>query len=249
MGKAPAFQFYVRDWLSDPELQSASSSSRGIWVNALCFMWEARERGKIEGTVETLSRLLNCTEEEFNRFLSESDKFHFNDLDKNINGHVTLINRRMYRDERERKLHLERQDRYRQKQKTQDSDVKSDADVTTPSSSSSSSSSSNINSKEGEDAPFKLPSKEEIKEASDVKIIEQVEKVSRHLYEEKIFPEVNAFKNKMLKEKKNPRSILHTLCRAYLKKEFEEGPWAYCLEIIKIESAKYSARDYRKTIQ
>jgi len=51
----------------------------------------------------------------------------------------------------------------------------------------------------------------------------------------------------MLKAKKNPRSILHSLSRAYIKREFKEGPWAYCKKIIEIESAKYNARDYGKT--
>ena len=65
--------------------------------------------------------------------------------------------------------------------------------------------------------------------------------------QEKIFPEVNAFKNSMLKQKKNPRSILHTLCRAYMKREFTEGPWAYCQKTIDAESMNYNARDHQKT--
>jgi hypothetical protein len=105
-----------------------------------------------------------------------------------------------------------------------------------------------INNKEQADAPFVVPSKEEIEEGSDIMILDLVEKISLQLYEQKIFPEVNAFKNKMLKEKKNPRSILHTLCRAYFKREFDEGPWAYCQSIIEIEDKKYNARDYRKTL-
>lgn len=135
MGKAPAFQFYIKDWLSDPELQSASSSSRGIWINALCYMWESQERGKLEGTIESLSRLLNCSCDEFVTFLNESKTFHFDDLVTHDNGKVTLVNRRMNREYKERNLHLKRQDRYRQKKKEIISDAISDADVTIPSSS------------------------------------------------------------------------------------------------------------------
>ena len=115
------------------------------------------------------------------------------------------------------------------------------------SSSSSSSSSLNNNLEKQASAPFVLPSKEQIEEASDLLILNQIENVCAQLYKNKIFPEVNAFKNKVLKQKKNLRSILHTFCRAYLKREFKEGPWAYCQKIIEIESAKYNARDYGKT--
>jgi len=97
------------------------------------------------------------------------------------------------------------------------------------------------------DAPFILPSKEEMQEASEPMILSQIEQICGKLYTEKIFPEVNAFKNTMLKQKKNPRSILHTLCRAYIKKEFSEGPWAYCHKTILNESQNYNARDYAKT--
>jgi len=105
----------------------------------------------------------------------------------------------------------------------------------------------NLNNKEQADAPFIPPSKEEIQEGSDLMITTQIENICSQLHREKIFPEVNAFKNKMLKEKKNLRSILHTLCRAYIKREFNEGPWAYCQKIIEIESRKYNAMDYGKT--
>jgi len=139
MGKAPAFQFYVKDWLSDPELQSASASTRGIWINALCHMWEAKERGILHGTTESLCRILNCTVEEFDRFLSESQLYAFDDLMTQNNGKVTLINRRMQRDERERNLHRKRQYRYIERHKYSTDDAKIDVKVTPPSSSSSSS--------------------------------------------------------------------------------------------------------------
>jgi len=145
MGKNPAFQFYVKDWLSDPELQSTSSSTRGIWINALCFMWEARERGKIEGTTQSLSRILNCTEDEFGLFLKEVSFYNFSDLVTNTNGKVTLINRRMSREYNEVISHRKRQDRYRNKLKDKDGDGISDQEVTPPSPSPSPSPSSKEN--------------------------------------------------------------------------------------------------------
>jgi hypothetical protein len=97
------------------------------------------------------------------------------------------------------------------------------------------------------DAPFVLPSKEEIQESSDPKIEEHIQHVCDRLYEEKIFPDVNAFKNKMLKGKKNGRGVLHALARCYIAKP--EDPWGYCQKIISIEDGNYNERDYRKTAQ
>ena len=97
------------------------------------------------------------------------------------------------------------------------------------------------------DAPFELPTKEEIHESSDPKLEEDIGKVCQRLYEDKIFPEVNAFKNKMRKNKKNLRAILHVLSRCYLSKP--DDPWAFCQKIIQLEDLNYNERDYRKAAQ
>jgi hypothetical protein len=96
-------------------------------------------------------------------------------------------------------------------------------------------------------APFELPTKEEIQESSDPKLEEDIGKVCQRLYEDKIFPEVNAFKNKMRKNKKNLRAILHVLSRCYLSKP--DDPWAFCQKIIQLEDLNYNERDYRKAAQ
>ena len=96
-------------------------------------------------------------------------------------------------------------------------------------------------------APFVLPSKEEIQEASDPKIEECIDQVCTKLYEEKIFPDVYAFKGKVIKGKKNGRGLLHVLARCYIAKP--EDPWAYCQKIIAVEDLNYNERDYRKTAQ
>jgi hypothetical protein len=97
------------------------------------------------------------------------------------------------------------------------------------------------------DAPFELPTKEEIQESSDPKLEEDIGKVCQRLYEDKIFPEVNVFKNKMRKNKKNLRAILHVLSRCYLSKP--DDPWAFCQKIIQLEDLNYNERDYRKAAQ
>jgi hypothetical protein len=97
------------------------------------------------------------------------------------------------------------------------------------------------------DAPFILPSKEEIQESSDPKIEEYIQQVCTRLYEEKIFPEVHAFKNKAIKKKSNGRGVLHVLTRCYIAKP--KDPWGYCQKIIAVEDGNYNARDYEKTTQ
>jgi hypothetical protein len=206
-------------------------------------MWEGRDRGKISGTAEELSRLLRASNGEFEVFINDAERLKFADV-TNRNGEVTIINRRMFREQKERDNTRLRVQRFRS---NKDSNATSNDNITVPSSSSSSSSTAKINIKEHADALFNLPEKEEIEQGSDPMILEKLEETCGKLYEDKIFPEVFAFKNKMLKEKRNPRAILHTLCRAALKKEFEDGPWAYCLKIIRVEGSNYNERDYGKT--
>lgn len=130
MAKAPAFLLYVRDWLGDPALQSCAAATRGIWINALCFMWEAPERGKLAGTKDSLGRLLGATPAEMDQFWSDLDAYKFADVTF-CNSNVTLSNRRMVRDEKIRQGTKLRVARHR-------SNAPCNADVTPPSSSSSS---------------------------------------------------------------------------------------------------------------
>jgi len=124
MGKAPAFQFYVKDWLSDPELQCVSASTRGMWIDALCYMWQARERGKLTGTVEELSKLLRATNGDFTKFMEDVKRHRFADVTMrdadvtNRDNEVTLINRRMLREENDKENHALRQKAYRERQKS-----------------------------------------------------------------------------------------------------------------------------------
>ncbi len=100
---------------------------------------------------------------------------------------------------------------------------------------------------ETENDSYAPPSQEEINESSLKKIQADLDKITEELYQSKIFLEAPAFKNTMLKKKVNPRSILHTFIRCYLKREFKDDPWAYCTEIIKTEDGNYNERESRKT--
>ncbi len=140
MTKAPAFQFYPNDWLSDVQLQTSSATAKGVWINCLCRMWYAPEKGKLTGFPENLTRLFGVTGQEFNTFLEEGERNGFVTVSRNGDGEVTLINRRMYKDAKAKSLAAVRQTRFREK-------LRSNGKVTPPSSSSSSSSSSLKNKK------------------------------------------------------------------------------------------------------
>ena len=133
MGKPPADQWYFSDWLRDVELQMASSSTRGIWMNMLCHMWFAKVRGELSGLIEKVAQICNATAEEFTVFCEEAESLDFCYFSVTDNGNVTLSNRRMSRDEKSKKQSRLRQKRFRDKR---DSNGK----ITPPSSSSSSSS-------------------------------------------------------------------------------------------------------------
>ena len=156
MGKAPADQFYWGDWLNDVELQAATSTTRGVWINALSRMWYSKTRGEISGHIDMLSSITNGTKPfltiiykdlktsrfpnailtpekfknntykidgleistliltetnslkiveitEFKLFLIEAKTLGFCEVSHNSTGHLTLRNRRMYRNEKNKK--------------------------------------------------------------------------------------------------------------------------------------------------
>lgn len=45
MAKSPGFWFFTGDWLKDPELRFCSLFARGLLVDLLCYMFEAKEQG------------------------------------------------------------------------------------------------------------------------------------------------------------------------------------------------------------
>jgi len=237
MSKAPAFQTYAADFYMDTN--SWTIEEVGVYQRLLLTQWV---NGSLPDDPVKLARIAGCSVKKLHQVWGIISK-------KLIpNGNGQLINKRL-EEVRNIQLNYSESRRKNVMKRYEQQPTYEGTHVLDMNHSSSSSSSSSLKKelKEGETTPFELPLKDEIKEGSDILIMEQVGKICDQLYQEKIFPEVNAFKNKMLKKKKNPRAILHTLCRAYVKREFEEGPWAYCQKIIEIESAKYNARDYGKT--
>jgi len=105
--------------------------------------------------------------------------------------------------------------------------------------------------KEGKETKaFSLPTSNEINEGSSKLIDEKLAKITKQLYEDKIFPTVYPFLNTALKNNKNKKAILHTLTRCYLKRTFDKpgGAMAYCVQILKVENGNFNERDHSKSL-
>jgi len=136
MGKAPAFQFYPMDWMRD--LEEHPLEIEGAWIRIICKLWWSEDRGSLSKTYEQWSRILRVSIEETKRIISYLSDEKICDISVTDNGKVTVMSRRMMREERERTQAALRQRRKRERDANH-------ADVTIASSSSSSSSSSKKN--------------------------------------------------------------------------------------------------------
>ena len=119
--KAPARQWYMRDWLTDPNLSQCRPETRGVWMDLLAHMHLADGSGVLRGTVDQLARMARCTVEEMGRSLRElssTKTAHVTPCNKNVlesNSVVTVKNRRMMREHKEREQTRLRVQRHRKK--------------------------------------------------------------------------------------------------------------------------------------
>lgn len=123
MAGKPSFPLYPGDVLRSTDLRMCSWATRGIWCECLWHMHSAEYRGRLEGTKEELCRLIGCTLDELDFLLEENDRHGFcvaeiceqnrNASVTRENQKVTLINRRMYREEAARRKGRERIERWR----------------------------------------------------------------------------------------------------------------------------------------
>jgi len=139
-GENPAFPFYIKDWLTDPQLRMARFITKGVWIDLLCIMWKSKPRGEITGTEEQIRRLLGATEEELSIFLEDAKFLKFCDIicQCHKTSHdcpeiVTIRNRRMRREDKIRTDARYRKRNQRQKAKNDGGSHGSHTTVTTAS--------------------------------------------------------------------------------------------------------------------
>ena len=242
-------KFWYRDFCDD--LKRVPLDARGFWIFALSEMW-GQTKSEITGSFEDFSRICSCTPDEAEKAISELSEYDICDVifsTKTYNNkdgsngsqiNVKLRNRRLNKEEDLREYNRLAKQRWRENALKKEN-VKAKSPV-------------EDRGKRIEDRRIKegaqqgsltLPSKDELENFSEPKLLKQIEEISEKLYRENIFPKVNTFVNLLKKKKKNLRAILHTLCRIYLSKP--EEPWPFGLKISETENGKYNARDYEKT--
>lgn len=124
MSRSPAAQFYFADYLRDT--RTLSIQARGAWMDVLCIMWFSQEKGRCNADVTQMKRLWGVENEAAEAILEELIASKICDVERDCNGNVTLINRRMVRDEKERQSTKDRVKRFREKK----SNAECNADVT-----------------------------------------------------------------------------------------------------------------------
>lgn len=86
--KAPAFQFYPRDYLSDARVLAMSYEERGVYMHLLCVCWN--EHGELPADVGALARIVGWQRARFDKawraiepcFERRGESYHHPRLDK-----------------------------------------------------------------------------------------------------------------------------------------------------------------------
>lgn len=111
--KLPYFQFYPGDWVQDTS--ALSLAAKGAWIDILCALWWSSNRGRQTLSMEQWARVIKSSIEQAKIVIDELVKTKICDHETDGNGNVTLISRRMEREEKERFSSRERVRKYREK--------------------------------------------------------------------------------------------------------------------------------------
>jgi hypothetical protein len=109
MSKMPFMMFYPQDWLYDTRI--LTPEERALWIDLLCFMWNSSSRGVIEATRQNVAQMVGLECSKFN-YLIDSIKNKKVAEVTDGNEKVTIISRRMVREEKERESSRIRKRRY-----------------------------------------------------------------------------------------------------------------------------------------
>jgi hypothetical protein len=112
MSRLPFMQFYPADWIQDT--RALSLHARGLWIDLICALWVAPERGKIVWTFEAVENFTGRDEMESAAILSELHDTGVADVKFDyVKRYVTLMSRRMMREESVRNQTRKRVERFR----------------------------------------------------------------------------------------------------------------------------------------
>lgn len=112
----PCIEIYAGDWFRDHQLRQCSVATRGVWVDLLLYMSVGDRTGEITGTPDRIARAVGVTVDELLAALRELDLTKAADVTLGHND-VTVINRRMRAEWRERRKAAARKAKQRSKQR------------------------------------------------------------------------------------------------------------------------------------
>lgn len=112
-GSAPSFPFYPADWIRDTRL--LSPAAKGVWADTLCAMHWSRPRGRMTSSMVGWARLWGTTVDHAGELLNELVTHTICDSETRDDGNVTLVNRRMAREEAAKESARSRVERFRKK--------------------------------------------------------------------------------------------------------------------------------------
>lgn len=110
MPKLPFFQFYPLDWIRDT--RCLPPEIRGVWIDILAIAWNEPKRGIYNRDQESLVRELGIKTEQVGMILDALKLVADVNLTEH-NGRITVVSRRMVREEKEREINRKRQHRFR----------------------------------------------------------------------------------------------------------------------------------------
>ena len=96
MGRQPYIPFYIGDYLKDTRVLPLSV--RGLWVDLICFMWDAPHRGELVGTLDEVARMVGCDAKEAEFALNLLKQKKTADIDLLPSGEFRIVSRKMKRD-------------------------------------------------------------------------------------------------------------------------------------------------------
>lgn len=108
----PFIQLYVTDF--DNDTCGLSACATGVWLRMIMAM-HIKKSGSLTGSLEKLSQITRCSCSEIETSLNEFETENICDVSRESNGNVTIICRRMYKEEQKRVNSAERTRKHREK--------------------------------------------------------------------------------------------------------------------------------------
>jgi len=111
MAKLPFMPFFPSDYLRDT--RCLSLAARGAWMDLLCTLWHAPKRGQRTLSLAGWAGEIGKSIEEVAPLLDELMSSEVGEISRENDGKITVMSRRMVRDERARKQARKRKQKQR----------------------------------------------------------------------------------------------------------------------------------------